>query len=87
MKKFDIYIDVLLLILAALNFIGGLYIGIRYMFVGGIIDVVTSYKMDSPDAWLIAWGVAKIFFTSLPISIGYLIALFLCMVVISKKIY
>lgn len=87
MKKFDVYVNTIFLILAVMNFLGGLYIGIRYMLVGGIVDIVTSCKMDSPDAWLIAWGVAKIFFTSLPISVGYLIALFLCMVVFSKKVY
>lgn len=86
MKK-DICLDILLLILAIINFFGGLYISIRYMFVGGIVDIIASYKMDSPNEWMIAWGLAKIFFTSLPISISYLISFILFTLVFRKKSY
>lgn len=85
MKKNNTIPTVLLLVLAAMNFLGGIFIGFRYMFVGGITDIITACKMDSPDAWLIALGLFKMWFTSIPIAIGYIIAFFLSYLAFNKK--
>lgn len=85
MKKNNITPTVLLLVLAAMNFIGGIFIGFRYMFVGGIVDIITACKMDSPDAWLIAWGLAKMWLTTVPVAIGCIIAFFLSFSAFNKK--
>lgn len=85
MKKNNIIPTVLLLVLAAMNFLGGIFIGFRYMFVGGIVDIITACKMDSPDAWLIAWGLVKMWLTTIPVAIGYVIAFFLSYLAFNKK--
>lgn len=85
MKKNNIIPTVLLLVLAAMNFLGGIFIGFRYMFVGGIVDIITACKMDSPDAWLIAFGLVKMWFTTIPVAIGYVIAFFLSYLAFNKK--
>lgn len=44
--------------------VAGAYIGIWYMFVGGIVDVVRAVKMEDVDAVLIAFGILKVIFSS-----------------------
>jgi hypothetical protein len=43
----------------------GIYFGLWWAFIGGIIDVVTALKSDDISAAAVAFGVAKVVFASL----------------------
>lgn len=43
----------------------GIYFGLWWAFIGGIIDVVTALKADDISAAAVAFGVVKVMFASL----------------------
>lgn len=47
-----------------------LYIGIRVMLIGGIIDIINQVKASSTDATIVAMAIAKIIFSGLVDTIG-----------------
>jgi hypothetical protein len=49
----------------------GLYVGIWWAFIGGIVDVIREIRAPDLDAMNVAIGVAKVIFSSL---IGYVAA-------------
>lgn len=52
-----------LVILAGIAF--GLYAGLWWAFIGGIVDVVEAVKASPVDAAGVAFGIAKVFFAGL----------------------
>lgn len=56
----------------------GLWAGIWWAFIGGIVDVVNAFKATNVDSLAVAAGVAKFFFAGvigwagalIPVSIG-----------------
>lgn len=43
----------------------GLYVGIWWGFIGGIVDIINEFKSVETDAMNIAMGVAKIVFSNI----------------------
>lgn len=43
----------------------GVYLGIWWAFIGGIIDVIRGATATNVDAMMVALGVAKVFFSGL----------------------
>lgn len=62
----------ILMIVAGVLF--GLWAGVWWAFIGGIVDVVDGIKAVDTDAGMIAIGAAKVFFA---VAIGWLSALLL----------
>lgn len=66
------------LLLIAFGVLFGLWAGIWWAFIGGIVDVVNAFKAADISAMAVAIGVAKVFFAGLigwlggivPVSIG-----------------
>lgn len=52
----------------------GLYVGVWWAFVGGIVDIIEQIRAPNLSALAVAWGVAKVVFAGL---FGYLSALLL----------
>jgi hypothetical protein len=73
----------LALILAGV--LGGIYVGLIWLFIGGIIQIVTELKSDDIQALSIAWGIAKIILAS-PVGslLGYF-GVFLGLTVLTIK--
>lgn len=38
----------------------GLYVGLWWFFVGGIISIIDGVKADPTDAGMIAWGIVRV---------------------------
>lgn len=53
----------------------GLYVGIGYMFIGGVVDVVTQIRAVTMNVPSLATGIAKIIFCELPIAFGWLVGI------------
>lgn len=57
--------DILGILLIVIGVVFGLYVGIGFMFVGGIIDVIEQIRSETLEAMAVAIGVAKIIFFEL----------------------
>jgi hypothetical protein len=57
--------------------VGGVYLGIWEMLVGGIIDIINQVKAPSTDAGTVAWAIVKIIFFELPIVVGFWLGIIL----------
>lgn len=53
----------------------GVYVGLWWAFVGGIIQIVNAVQASPMEGAAIAWGIVKIFFAG---AIGGVSALLLC---------
>ena len=62
------------LILIVLGVVLGLYAGVWWAFVGGIVQVITEIRADEMNTMSLAWGIARILFCAV---IGWISALIL----------
>ena len=51
-------------ILVVLSIAGGIYVGVWWGFIGGIIEIVTAFKAATVSASDVAIGFAKVFFAA-----------------------
>ena len=53
------------LIMVVSGFIGGLYMGIWWAFIGGIVQVIQEIRAEDLEALNVAMGVARVIFSAL----------------------
>ncbi len=63
-------IGFLIMIIGITFGLGMLYLGIRVMFIGGIIDIINQVKAVTTDAVVVAFAIAKILFAGIINMIG-----------------
>jgi len=47
------------------SIIVGLYVGVWVCFIGGIVQVIDAIRAPELSSWLVAVGIAKVFFAGL----------------------
>lgn len=52
--------------------VGGLYVGVWLMFIGGLIDIIEAIKAPVTEAMPLAIGVVKMFFAGV---VGWVVAI------------
>jgi hypothetical protein len=67
---FRLFFGVLIGAIGASIALGGLYVGIWLMLVGGIVDVIDQVKAPVTDSTAVAIGILKFVFCEVPIIIG-----------------
>lgn len=50
--------------LIIVGLVGGLYVGVWWAFIGGIVQVIEALKAPELSSWELAMGIGKIFFAS-----------------------
>ncbi len=60
-------------LLVAIGLIAGLYFGVVWAFIGGIVSIVQQLRAEHMDATLLAFGIARIVFSG---AIGWASACF-----------
>lgn len=65
MKTFgNLFFNVLGFLLCVAGVVGGLYMGVWYGFIGGIIAVIEACKATPIESTAVAFGVARVVFAS-----------------------
>ena len=73
----------LLLILASI--VVGLYVGVWFCFVGGIVQIIAAVQLTPINALTVAWGVAKVIFSGVCGVISFVILFTPGMALLSSK--
>lgn len=50
------------LLLMLSGIIIGLYVGLWWAFIGGIIQIIEQIRAENLDVTIVAWGIVKVFF-------------------------
>lgn len=77
----DLIIVIIGLVFIAFGICLGIYVGLWWAFVGGIMQIVNTVRSPELDAAILAWGVVKVVFASfagclagaLPVMVGLFI--------------
>ncbi len=63
----------------------GLYLGVVWAFIGGIIQIITEIRADNLNEVNIAWGIAKVIFASFITTIIIWPGIMLASIIAIKK--
>ena len=64
--------------------IGGIYLCVWHMLVGGIVDIINQVKAPSTDGEKVAIGILKIIFCEIPLVLGIFLSSIVSSAYISK---
>ena len=58
---------------AIASLLGGAYVAVLWMLVGGIVDLINEVKAEQTNAYHVAFGIVKVAFCALPFYAGILL--------------